>query len=251
MARVLLVIDEIGALTVTWIMLHRQGHEVTKARTGQEALTAIARQPFDLVVLNASFKDEVSSRIAQSILEAEPTLPIVLNHTPRGQETQFSHANIKTFLYSPVAPQRLDEAVKKHGPPPVESLPPMTRILFTEHDYKPEAKDELVTQLLRVGYDVVCVEDYTSAMQVLQTQSIQLVMTTPRLGSITGFDFLHAVRTLHPTLPLMILLNFQTGTSPFFFSALTALNVKLVVGSFSSTLILDAVRSHLIPLTEA
>jgi DNA-binding NtrC family response regulator len=115
----------------------------------------------------------------------------------------------------------------------------MARILIANQNYHPSAKEELISRLLEEGYEIVCVEDYTSAMELLQKESIQAVMTTPVLGSISGYDLLHAVRTLMPTIPLIILLNFATYRD---FSRLIPLHLRFIEGPFDPDPIIDTLR---------
>lgn len=102
----------------------------------------------------------------------------------------------------------------------------MARILLVHHDLTQIMLFKNV--LTREGYDIVWAFDYATAIDTVQQTSIQLAFFSVWLSAINGVDLAHALRTLDPTLPLVVLLS-EFGSQR---SSLNALNVKSIIPPF-------------------
>ncbi|MDA0321672.1 MAG: response regulator [Verrucomicrobia bacterium] len=78
MARVLLVDDEIHILTVLHMLFKSRGDEVTTARGGQEALTILEKQEFDLMVSDIRMKPINGLEVLRVARDRYPKMPAIM-----------------------------------------------------------------------------------------------------------------------------------------------------------------------------
>jgi CheY-like chemotaxis protein len=76
--RILLIEDDPSARESTKLLLNIDRHTVTEARDGVEALDLIARQPFDLVLLDFFMPGMHGGEVALKIKRIAPALPILM-----------------------------------------------------------------------------------------------------------------------------------------------------------------------------
>lgn len=79
----------------------------------------------------------------------------------------------------------------------------MIKILVAEDDY---AIRELIAVYLKYhGYDVYLADNGRQAYALMQTATIDLVITDVMMPYIDGFQLTHQIRTLHPQMPILML----------------------------------------------
>jgi len=78
MKRILIVDDEIGALTLIGIMLERGGFEVLKAKDAHAALSVLEQQTPDLIILDVMMPGIDGIELCRSIRLREATAEIPL-----------------------------------------------------------------------------------------------------------------------------------------------------------------------------
>ena len=76
--RILLIEDDPSARESTKLLLSIDRHSVTEASNGPEALDLIARQPFDLVLLDFFMPGMHGGEVALKIKRLAPALPILM-----------------------------------------------------------------------------------------------------------------------------------------------------------------------------
>jgi DNA-binding NtrC family response regulator len=77
-ARVLIVDDEAAIRESLQTLLEMEGYEVETAASGEECLTRIAEQPFDLILLDFALPERNGLEILQDIRERDPQLPVIM-----------------------------------------------------------------------------------------------------------------------------------------------------------------------------
>lgn len=78
MARVLLVDDEIHILTVLHMLFKSRGDEVTTARGGEEAISILQSQGFDLMVSDIRMKPINGLDVLKAAREQHPEMPAIM-----------------------------------------------------------------------------------------------------------------------------------------------------------------------------
>ena len=80
MAHILVVDDEPEILKLITKIMESRGHRVSTARDGQEALDAVAREPFDVIVLDLNLPKVDGFEVCRALKRAEATraIPVVM-----------------------------------------------------------------------------------------------------------------------------------------------------------------------------
>lgn len=76
--RLLLVDDEVGYLNVLSNRLARRGLDVVKARSGSEAIQAVRKRDFDVVVLDLLMEDMDGIEVLRILKKMDPGLMVVM-----------------------------------------------------------------------------------------------------------------------------------------------------------------------------
>lgn len=76
--RILIVDDDPAARAALKLLLSIDRHFVTEAKDGNEALILVARQRFDIVLLDFFMPDMHGGEVARRIREIAPSLPILM-----------------------------------------------------------------------------------------------------------------------------------------------------------------------------
>jgi DNA-binding response OmpR family regulator len=121
----------------------------------------------------------------------------------------------------------------------------MARILVVHHDFTQIVLFKNV--LTRHNYEVVCASDYRTAVEAAQQSRIHLAFFSVWLSGITGIDLAHTLRTLDPTLPLVVFLSLYDLHR----SRLDALHVKSIIRPFDPNKIIKTVRMYIRPDIDA
>ncbi|MFW6313286.1 MAG: ATP-binding protein [Spirochaetota bacterium] len=118
--RVLVAEDNNINVLVLRTVLERAGYSVATAATGREALTHLAAEPFDLVLMDISMPDidgmEATHMIrAGEIDNTDPCVPIVAitAHAMQGDREQFLAAGMDDCLAKPFSKQTMLELVSR------------------------------------------------------------------------------------------------------------------------------------------
>jgi DNA-binding response OmpR family regulator len=79
MNRLLIVDDEDHIRKLYKDFFSREGYQVTAVASGEEALQALARENYDIIVLDIELEETSGLEVLKSIKESRPELPIILN----------------------------------------------------------------------------------------------------------------------------------------------------------------------------
>jgi two-component system, sensor histidine kinase and response regulator len=98
-------------------MLEKRGHRVTVAVNGREALEALSRNSFDLVLMDVQMP-EMDGLTATTILreqerggEAHATVIALTAHAMKGDQDRCLAAGMDGYLTNPIRPQELDDVL--------------------------------------------------------------------------------------------------------------------------------------------
>jgi DNA-binding NtrC family response regulator len=90
-------------------------YSVTTARTGEEALEIVARQDFDLVILDVRLPGKTGIRVLQEIKEMKPeTKAIVITaYASPELRTEAMELGAIHYLSKPIAPDQLEKHIQE------------------------------------------------------------------------------------------------------------------------------------------
>ncbi len=76
--RILLADDEPSVRRALRLALKHDGHSVTEAENGREALARFSQEPFDLVITDYSMPEMQGDELAANIRQVSPRQPIIM-----------------------------------------------------------------------------------------------------------------------------------------------------------------------------
>jgi CheY-like chemotaxis protein len=105
-------------------LLEKRGHRVTVAANGREAVAAVRREPFDLVLMDVQMPEmdgfEATAAIRQAEVSTGAHLPVfaMTAHTMKGDAERCLAAGMDGHLPKPVRPAELYAIVDGCSPAP-------------------------------------------------------------------------------------------------------------------------------------
>ena len=136
--RVLLAEDNLVNQRLATRLLEKRGHHVAVAGNGQEALAALEREDFDLVLMDVQMPEmdgfEATAAIRQKENMNGRHLPIVAltAHAMKGDREKCLAAGMDDYLSKPIRPQELDEVLEHYLARPLGGADSSERILTRE-----------------------------------------------------------------------------------------------------------------------
>ncbi len=115
--RVLLAEDNAVNQRLTVRLLEKRGHTVVVAATGKEALAALEREPFDLVLMDVQMPEmdgfEATARIRQREQRCGGHVPVVAMtaHALKGDEERCLQAGMDAYVPKPIGARHLFEVI--------------------------------------------------------------------------------------------------------------------------------------------
>lgn len=121
--RILLAEDSVVNQKLAVALLQRQGHAVTTAANGREAVDAIAREPFDVILMDVQMPEmdglEATAAIRGNQLASGVHTPIIAMtaHALKGDRERCLQAGMDGYVAKPIRPQDLYQALAAAFPP--------------------------------------------------------------------------------------------------------------------------------------
>ncbi len=121
--RILLAEDSVMNQKLAMALLHRQGHTVTIAGNGREAVHAVAREPFDLILMDISMPEmdglEATAAIRASQRASGLHTPIIAMtaHALAGDRDRCLEAGMDAYVAKPIRPHELYRTMAALFPP--------------------------------------------------------------------------------------------------------------------------------------
>ncbi len=139
--RILLAEDNLVNQKLAVRLLEKRGHAVAVARDGREALAALARQPFDLVLMDVQMPEmdgwEATAAVRAKEREAGGHIPIVAMTAlaMKGDRERCLAAGMDGYVSKPLQPAELFDAIERLAAPALAEQPPApSRDSETVHD---------------------------------------------------------------------------------------------------------------------
>ena len=118
-ARRVLVVDD-GELNreVARHLLEQRGHVVTLVKSGREALEAVGREAFDVILMDVQMPEMDGIETARALRDRGSKTPVVAvtAHAMKGDRERFLAAGMDGYVSKPVRPREMYEAVEGVGP---------------------------------------------------------------------------------------------------------------------------------------
>lgn len=215
--RVLFVDDERRVLDGLRRALHGAADDwsMSFVDSGREAMRAISREPFDVVVTDLAMPDVNGVTLLKFVARVSPTAGrIVLTGqqlSPLGEEAKdVAHAilskpaNRKAVLEAieQVKPSRTT-GVQSAAPLPAAPTPSLPRVLIVDDD---ERILTTLTRVLRANFQVTTARGGAQALALLDhDQPFDVVVSDLRMIGMNGIELLDRVRQVSPSSARMLM----------------------------------------------
>jgi len=120
--RILVVEDNAVNQALAVRLLEKRGHKVTVAGNGKEALVALEKDPFDLVLMDVQMPEMDGFEATAVIREKEKMsgnhLPVVAMtaHAMAGDRERCLEAGMDDYITKPIRPEELSELLARYSP---------------------------------------------------------------------------------------------------------------------------------------
>ncbi len=115
-SRILIADDEPNIVISLEYLMRREGHEVSVARDGDEALEMIRRKPPDLVLLDAMMPGKNGFEVCQAVRADDSLAEVkIIMLTAKGRETDMAKGKalgVDAYIVKPFSTRDLAEQVR-------------------------------------------------------------------------------------------------------------------------------------------
>lgn len=222
-ARILVVDDEASSRRILTRILERSGYECVAAENGQEALTQMLEEPFDLVFLDQCMPEMTGTELLASIqpLRSDRTLPpvvMVTAHYIPDLAREALRLGAVSCASKPIRRAKIAYLARRYtgrgGPyhEPVSHLPevePGEKILLVDPD--PMMRDVLELVLQRSDYTVTAEGDGEGAVRATENEYFNLILLDLLLHDRAGVQVVRDLRLNNPYTPILLTTPYLSG----------------------------------------
>ncbi len=152
---ILLAEDNVVNQKVALNILSHMGYHADVAANGREALEAIKRQPYDLILMDVQMPEMDGIEATMNIrailpTERQPRIVAMTAHAMQGDRERCLEAGMDDYLSKPVQMDRLTDVLTQtpvRPPEPVPSAPPRHPTTAPDNTIDPDALRDLATMM--------------------------------------------------------------------------------------------------------
>jgi CheY-like chemotaxis protein/signal transduction histidine kinase len=199
--RILLVEDSIVNQQIATKIIEKMGFRVDVVSNGEEAITALAGAPYDIVFMDVQMPVmdgiEATRHIRLGTRKTlNPDVPVIAMtaHTLPGIQKQFQEVGMNGTIIKPIHPDEISNCIKKHGKP-IHSKKKQTQDLSSKIDIKVK-QEEIVNNQPNADLQTKTIYDRESLLKRLDGDE-------ELLQDIIA-DFLNDIPELSDTLKMAI-----------------------------------------------
>jgi CheY-like chemotaxis protein len=102
-------------------LLEKRGYEVAVARNGEEALEALDKQEFDLVLMDVQMPEmdglQATAAIRKGEMKSGRHIPIIAMtaHAMAGDKERCLEAGMDDYVTKPIRPEQLGDVLKRYS----------------------------------------------------------------------------------------------------------------------------------------
>jgi DNA-binding NtrC family response regulator len=215
--RLLLVDDEQEFIQATSRALTRRGFRVREAQDGETAMMILARQAFDVVVLDVRMPGIDGVDVFRQLRRLLPDLPVILltGHGSVQQAFETSREGVYAYLSKPCDVDRLastaaeaarrgrevDEQRRRSAA--VVDGGAAVRLLLVDDDE--DLLEALAAALSRRRIDVTTACSGQQALQLLQRERFDVMLLDAKMPGLDGVGLLRRLRAAQPDVAILVL----------------------------------------------
>ena len=222
--RILVVDDEEQNIQMLQQMLERLGYRVTGRTSGIDALSAFRAQPdkFDLVITDLNMPSMTGTDLARKLREIRPGIPIILctGFSEMISEKEAQSIGIQKVIMKPAVTAEIAQAVRSVIDAAVAGHRGFCILIVDD--------DETMRLMLRqhledTGYKVIDAANGTEAVEMLENEMVNLVLTDVRMPEMDGFQLMTHLNSKFPALPVIVMSAYGSPETTLQFEELGSL----------------------------
>lgn len=208
MAKILVVDDELGFREVMHHAFSKKGHEVTTAISVDHAMTLMASQSFDLIVLDLVMPGQDGSVLLKTIRTSQNRVPVVI-YSVRVDATlekamQLAGANevLNKSASLDVLTDRSEKVLLSAGRPAARPTGSKKHLLVI--DDEKFVRQMLVLFFGKKGYEVSEAASGEKALEEVKVRKPDIVLLDMHMEGMNGLDTLKELLKIHPSLGVIM-----------------------------------------------
>lgn len=222
--RILVVDDEEQNIQMLQQMLERLGYRVTGRTSGIDALSAFRAQPdkFDLVVTDLNMPNMTGTDLARELREIRPGIAVILctGFSEMISEKEAQALGIQRIIMKPAVTAEIAQAVRSVIDAAVEGHRGFCILIVDD--------DETMRLMLRqhledTGYKVIDAANGAEAVEMLENEMVNLVLTDVRMPEMDGFQLMTHLNRKFPALPVIVMSAYGSPETTLQFEELGSL----------------------------
>jgi CheY-like chemotaxis protein len=196
MSAILIVDDDSAVRVLLRAICRRQGFEVVEAENGAQALAAIEKRRFDVVVLDLMMPIMSGGEVLNRLAETNPWRRnvIVLTAASPAFTDRLNHQCVHSVLRKPFDLDGFTAALADAA---------RREVLVVEDD--PAHQYLIERELTRAGYSVKVAQTGTTALQELTQRGFDAMVLDINLPEVSGYDVMNAVQSMPGAMPVVVL----------------------------------------------
>jgi DNA-binding NtrC family response regulator len=210
---ILVVDDDDRIRSLLMDTLSALGYDALGAKDGEEALSLLETEKFDLVIADVRMPKMSGLSLLKSIKGKNPLLPVLIitGYNFTYTKDQAMEGGADGFLAKPFRIGKIEELMRKAlGFKGTEKDKPyrLKKILVVDDD--DQLRDMLLEVLSSLDYFPIGVKDGEEALNQLKIQDFDLVVSDIRMPKMDGLALLKSIKEKAPDLPVVMITGFPS-----------------------------------------
>ena len=211
--KVLVVDDDDRIRSLLLDTLAALGYHALGAKNGEEALTLLETEKLDLVITDVRMPKLNGLSLLKNIKNLNPLLPVLIitGYNFTYTKDQAMEGGADGFLAKPFRIGKIEELMRKAlGIKETTRDRPyrLKKILVVDDD--DQLRNMLLEVLSSLDYFPIGVEDGEQALDQLQIQDFDLVVSDIRMPKMDGLTLLKNIKQMAPGLPVVMITGFPS-----------------------------------------
>lgn len=212
--RILVVDDDDRIRTLLVDTLSALGYSTLSAKNGEEALSLLPTEKFDLVITDVRMPKVNGFTLLKNIKNQNPLIPVLIitGYNFAYAKEQALECGADGFLAKPFRISKIEELIQNAlGIKAVnnkEKLYRLKKILVVDDD--DELRNMLMEVLSSLDYFPIGVGDGDQAINQLKIQDFDLVISDIRMPNMDGLTLLKSIKHTSPELPVVMITGFPS-----------------------------------------
>ena len=224
--RILVVDDEEQNIEMLQQMLERLGYRVTGRTSGIDALATFRAQPdkFDLVITDMNMPNMTGTDLVRELREIRPGISVILctGFSEMISEKDTQALGIQKIVMKPAVTAEIARAVRSLIDFEIKGQSGFCILIVDD--------DETLRLVLRQhlednGHKVVEAASGAAALEILENEMVNLILTDIRMPEMDGFELMAQLKSDYPAIPTIVMSAYGTADTTSAFEELGCLQV--------------------------